>query len=65
MSNRPKLVIVISNKGIESSRIVANSIKEERDGEALLERISTPLMLINNLCDKRPKCADEACTLNK
>lgn len=52
MSEYPKLVIVVDPTGVETTRIVANSIEQQRQGENLLNRILTALTLINRICNK-------------
>jgi hypothetical protein len=59
MAEYPKLVIVIDPNGVETTRIVASSIKQQKQGENLLNRILIALTLINGICGKGTEKAKE------
>ena len=48
-SKYPKLVCIVDSDGIETTKIVAQSMNEQMEGEELLEKILPALEDINTL----------------
>jgi hypothetical protein len=52
MSAYPKVVLIVNPSGLETTRLVTQTIEQELEGEILLKKLLPALKLIKKACQK-------------
>ncbi len=55
----PQIIIILDEKGIRTTRIVANSLEEQKRGEVLYGRILNTIEILDKAISAEDKDVDE------